>query len=124
MALPAGFWIIPLSCSRFWADQSNPFHARPLRSSVKQSSPNGVIYLVFIWLHGLNSFSAAIPFLHYRHPMTACVLHNSFLRLIASGFIPIDSGMERSMTVVDAEIQDRIISADVGQTASGRGGGL
>jgi hypothetical protein len=53
-----------------------------LRSSVKQSSPNGVIYLVFIWLHGLNSFSAAIPFLHYRHPMTACVLHNSFLRLI------------------------------------------
>ena len=105
LALPAGFWIIPLSCSRFRADQSNPFHARPLRSSVKQSSPNGVIYLVFIWLHGLNSFSAAIPFLHYRHPMTACILHGSFLRLIASGFIPIDFGVERSMTVVDAEIR-------------------
>ena len=64
---------------------------------MKQSSPNGVIYLVFIWLHGLNSFSAAIPFLHYRHPMTACILQNSFL----SGFIPIDSGVERCMTVVD-----------------------
>jgi hypothetical protein len=35
--------------------------------------------------------------------MTACILHNSFLRLIASGFIPIDSGVE-SMTLVDAEI--------------------
>jgi hypothetical protein len=36
--------------------------------------------------------------------MTACILHNSFLRLIASGFIPIDSGVEQSMTGVDAEI--------------------
>jgi hypothetical protein len=50
------------------ADQSNPFHARRLRSSVKQSSPNGVIYLVFICLHGHNLFSTAIPFLHYRRP--------------------------------------------------------
>ena len=36
--------------------------------------------------------------------MTAYILHNSFLRLIASGFIPIDSGVEQSMTGVDAEI--------------------
>ena len=35
--------------------------------------------------------------------MTACILRDSFLRIIAAGFIPIDSGVERSMTV-DAEI--------------------
>jgi hypothetical protein len=120
LALPGGIWIIPLSCSRFMADQSNSFHARPLQASVKQSSPNGVVYLVFICLHGHNSFSTAIPFHHYRHPMTACILHNSFLRLIASGFIPIDSGVE-SMTLVDAEIGIDVFPPTMGHSASGRG---
>ena len=37
--------------------------------------------------------------------MTACILHNSFLRLIASALMPVDCGVERSMTVGDAEIR-------------------
>ena len=39
LALPTGLWIIPLSCSRFMTDQSNPFHARPSRSSVNRAAP-------------------------------------------------------------------------------------
>jgi hypothetical protein len=37
--------------------------------------------------------------------MTACILHNSFLRLIASALMPVDYGVERSRTVGDAEIR-------------------
>jgi len=53
--------------------------------------------------------------------MTACVLHNSFLRLIASGFIPIDSGVERSMTVVDAEIGIDVFAPTWAMAPAGRG---
>jgi hypothetical protein len=41
--------------------------------------------------------------------MTACILHNSFLRLIASALMPVDCGVERSMTVGDAEIRIDVI---------------
>jgi hypothetical protein len=37
--------------------------------------------------------------------MTACILHNSFFRLIASALMPVDFGVEQSMTVGDAEIR-------------------
>src|SRR5216684_302412 len=55
--------------------------------------------------HGHLSLSTAIPVLHYCHPMTACILHNSFLRLIASALMPVDCGVERSRIVGDAEIR-------------------
>jgi hypothetical protein len=48
--------------------------------------------------YGAPSFLLS-HFYTIAHPMTACILDNSFLRLIASALMPVDCSVERSMTV-------------------------
>ena len=54
--------------------------------------------------------------------MTACILHNSFLRLIASALMPVDFGVERSMTVGDAEIRIDVFPPTEARPLAGGGG--
>ena len=62
--------------------------------------------------------------------MTACILHSSFLRLVAFALMAVDFGVERSMTVGDAEIRIDVIprtgvrpsaGAAAGYDSDGRG---
>jgi hypothetical protein len=56
-----------------------PFHADRCGRAGNKAAQTALSTLSSSGCIGINSFSTAIPFLHYRHPMTACILYNSFL---------------------------------------------
>jgi len=117
LALPTGLWSHPLVVQpRFMTDQSNPFHCLTVAVERQiEQRQNGAVDPVLICFHGHLSLSMAIPFLHHCHPLTACILYSSFLRLIASALMPVDCGVERSNDQSGRRDSDRRIPPDGSQ---------
>ena len=122
LALPAGLWIIPLSCSRFMADQSKPFHARSSRSSVTSNRVAPKRHHRPC-LHRSPCASLVIN----GHPISTLLPPNDGMHpphLFSSTYcLRFDTSRSRRGAEHDRRGRrdsDRRIPADGGQTASGR----